>query len=496
MQFNSLAFTLFFPVTFLVYWLVLKKRLKAQNLFLLLASWVFYAWWDWRFLALLVSLSTANFLIALQIEKRRDFVKRKKRWVILGLILNLGVLVFFKYLNFFIDSFVELISLIGYNIPKTSLRVILPLGISFYVFISLSYLLDISRGSLKASRNLSEILLALNFFPIILAGPIQRTSTLLPQITAKRVFDYSKAADGLRQILWGLFTKVVIADNLSVFANDIFQNHSVYSGSTLLIGAGFYAIQIYADFSGYSNIAIGLGKLLGFSLMRNFAYPYFARDITEFWKRWHISLTTWFRDYLFLPLSVNIAGKIKNEKVLFIKAELFIYIIASLITWFLTGLWHGANYTFIIWGLIHGMFLIVYQWQRGPRKRFLKRHGLTNDNRVIVIAETVVTLSIVLIAWIFFRADSVKEATGYISGIFSATIFSVPEFPNMKICLIISILTILFIFIEWLGRNEQYAIESMATRLPLIKRWIIYYILVIVIFFFAGLGQKFIYFQF
>ncbi len=328
---------------------------------------------------LLVLLSLANYFIGIQIEKN-ETNRKGKFWLISGLIANIGVLGVFKYFNFFIDGFINLVSLVGYDLPRSTTKIILPLGISFYVFLSLSYIIDIYKKNLNANRNIIEVLLALSFFPIILAGPIQRPVSLLPQITKRREFNYSQAVDGLKQILWGLFVKVVIADNLAVFVDDFFLNYSNYSGSTLLLGAIFYSIQIYADFSGYSDMAIGIAKLFGFSLMRNFAYPYFSRDITEFWKRWHISLTTWFRDYVFLPISFTVSWRIKGEKILFIKTDLFIYIVASTITWFLTGLWHGANYTFIIWGLIHGFFLIVYRIQKNPRKKLFKRIGITNNH--------------------------------------------------------------------------------------------------------------------
>ncbi len=495
MLYNSLTFGIFLISVFFVYWFLLRANHKLQNYLLLSASWFFYGWWDWRFLLLFVSLSVFNYLVALALDKAQEKSIRKI-WLVAGIVLNLGVLALFKYFDFFVDSFIDLVSLFGYSLPKISTSFVLPLGISFYVFLALSYLFDVNKGVIKANRNLPEVLLALQFFPIILAGPIQRPSGLFPQISAKREFDYARVVDGLRQILWGLFTKVVIADNLSSFADDIFNNYTFYSGSTLLTGAIFYSVQIYADFSGYSNIAIGTGKLLGFDIVRNFAFPYFARDITEFWKRWHISLTTWFRDYLFLPISFSVSYKIKSERVLGIKADLFIYIVASTVTWLLTGLWHGANYTFIFWGMLHGFFLIIYQWQKSPRKKFMKKRGINNNNKFLVLSETLLTLVIVLVSWIFFRSDSIGDAFSYLGILLSGSLLSLPEFPNMKICLVITILTVLFLYVEWLGRESQYAIQNIALRFSSPVRWSVYYILVIVIFFFAGLGQKFIYFQF
>jgi D-alanyl-lipoteichoic acid acyltransferase DltB (MBOAT superfamily) len=421
--------------------------------------------------------------------------KKKTIWLIVGLIINIGILGFFKYYNFFIDSFIDLVSLIGYSLPKSTTKIVLPIGISFYIFLSLSYILDIYKKNLSSNRNIVEVLLSLSFFPIILAGPIQRPSTLLPQIIKRREFNYYQAVDGLRQILWGLFAKVVIADNLALHVDNIFSNFSKYSGSTLVVGAVFYAIQIYADFSGYSNIAIGIAKLFGFRLMQNFAYPYFSRDIREFWKRWHISLVTWFRDYLFLPISFTLSWRrIKNDKVVSIKSDMFIYIVVSTIVWFLTGLWHGANYTFIVWGMIHGFFLVIYHWQIKPRKRIFKRMGITNRNNIIVIVETLITLFIVVIAWVFFRAESMCHAINYLSQIFSISIFTIPEIlPKSTLIPII-----LFFIIEWVGREKQFAIANLEFKWSKPFRWIFYFIMIFSIYFLGNFSEtvEYIYFQF
>jgi D-alanyl-lipoteichoic acid acyltransferase DltB (MBOAT superfamily) len=474
---------------------VTNKNLKIQNLLLLTSSYFFYAFWDWRFLFLLALLSTANYLLGIGIEKN-EINRKGKIFLIIGLIINLGVLGIFKYFNFFIDGFIHLISLTGYNLSRSTTKIILPLGISFYVFLSLSYIIDIYKKNLIANRNIIEVLLALSFFPIILAGPIQRPVTLLPQIFKKREFNYNQAVDGLKQILWGLFVKVVIADNLAVYADDFFLNYSNYSGSTLVLGAVFYSFQIYADFSGYSDMAIGIAKLFGFSLMRNFAYPYLSRDITEFWKRWHISLTTWFRDYVFLPISFTVSWRIKGEKILFLKTDLFIYIIASTITWFLTGLWHGANYTFIVWGMIHGFFLVVYRLQKKTRKKFFKRMGIDNNHLVPVFLETVLTLSIVMIAWIFFRAEDINQAIKYISEIFSSSLFTIPHFLGMRRALVLIVLLAGFVYIEWYGREQQYAISNLGINWKRPFRYALYYAIIIAIICFSGKPQQFIYFQF
>jgi alginate O-acetyltransferase complex protein AlgI len=493
--FNSIDFAVFLPIVFILYWFIAYKNLKIQNIVLLTASYIFYGWWDWRFLILLFLLSVINYIIGIGIENKNPG-KKANVWFVAGLIINIGVLAVFKYYNFFIDSFIDLVSVFGYDLPKAATRIVVPLGISFYIFLSLSYLIDIYKKNFQANRNIIEVLLSLGFFPIILAGPIQRPSSLIPQIAEKRTFNYNQAVEGLRQILWGLFTKVVIADNLAAFVDNFFGNYQNYSGSVLLLGALFYSVQIYADFSGYSNIAIGTAKLFGFNLMRNFAYPYFSRDISEFWKRWHMSLTSWFRDYVFLPLSFTVSWKIKGEKVLFIRTDHFIYIVASTITWFLTGLWHGANYTFVIWGMIHGILLILYYLQRNPRKKLLKKIGITNDHFVLRFFETLITLFFVLLAWIFFRSDSVANAVNYISIIFSPSLFSLPHFAEAGKAIITIVFTILLLVIEWFCRDQQFALASLGLKWKRPFRYAIYFGLIITILLLGGKGQQFIYFQF
>jgi alginate O-acetyltransferase complex protein AlgI len=490
MLFNSIEFAVFLPVVYLLYWYVVNKKLQSQNILLLASSYFFYGFWDWRFLLLLFSISLFNYFVGIRIGSSGTGEKRKI-WLITGLIINLGVLGVFKYYNFFIDSFIDLLSMVGYDLSRSTTRIILPLGISFYVFLSLSYLLDIYKEKMNPEKRILDVLLSLSFFPIILAGPIQRPASLLPQIQKKREYKYSQAVDGLKQIVWGLFVKIAVADQLAPYVDDIFLNYSDYSGSTLLVGAVYYSVQIYADFSGYSNIAIGTAKLFGFSIMRNFAYPYFARDITEFWKRWHISLTTWFRDYLFLPVSFAVSWRIKSENVLNIKTDIFIYIVASCVTWSLTGLWHGANYTFIIWGLIHGFFLVIYQWQRKPRKKLIKRTGISNDLPVVVVIETVFTLMIVMFAWIFFRAENTHQAFAYLSGLVSSSLFSLPKVHPI----LITLLAMSFFLAEWLQRQKEHAlqIENIGSRF---LRWGIYYGVVFIILFYAGGKQEFIYLQF
>ncbi len=490
MLFNSFGFAFFLPAVFLIYWFAVNKNLLFQNIFLLLASWLFYGLYSWRFLLLLISVSLLNYIIGIRIEESRSD-KTRKLWFAAGLVINIGTLFLFKYYNFFVKNFIDLLSLSGYKLSVSTLKIILPVGISFYTFLSLSYIIDIYRKNLTPGRNIAEVMLSLSFFPIILAGPIQRPSTLLPQIGKKREFIYERTVDGLGQILWGLFVKTVIADNLAPVVDDIFQNSTACTGSTLLTGIIFYTIQIYADFSGYSNIAIGVAKLFGFELMKNFNYPYFSRDITGFWRKWHISLTSWFRDYIFLPLSFKISWKIKRERVFFLKKDKFIYIIASLITWFLTGLWHGAGYTYIIWGSINGVFLILFHLQVKPRKKLFKKLKLRNDNPVIVISEAIFNLSVIMLAWIFFRADTVSNALSYLKNLFSSSLFSMPQTVSIKPFILI----IIFIIMEWFQKDKDHVLQLTNIRNRFLK-WSIYLVIVEMILLLGAGNHKFIYFQF
>ncbi len=363
MLYTSAEFALFFSFVFLLYWLVLKKSLKLQNLFLLVAGYFFYGLWSWKFLLLLMAVSLVNWLTGLLIAG--SSVPARRRMILLaGLLINAGTLGIFKYYNFFIEGFVSSMTAMGLHLHALTLDLLLPVGISFYIFVGISYIMDVYRCKLDAEKRIIPALLSFSFFPVILAGPVERPVSLLPQIKAPRVFDSDLAVDGIRQFVWGLFMKMVVANNCSVFTGKVFSDRGTMSGGSLLLGAVFFAVQIYADFSGYSDMAIGIGKLLGFRIRRNFAFPYFAGDIAEFWRRWNISLTGWFRDYIFLPVAYLISGKIRGARFLLIKTELFIYIMAITITWTFTGLWHGANYTFIAWGWIHGGLLILYHYHQ------------------------------------------------------------------------------------------------------------------------------------
>lgn len=344
MLFNSIDFAIFLPTVFILYWYFLNKNLKHQNLLIVVSSYLFYGWWDWRFLSLILSSTLLDYLIGIGLLKQEN-KKIRKVLLVTSLSINLALLGFFKYYNFFISSFSDAFSFFGMDINANSLNIILPVGISFYTFQTLSYSIDVYRRNLQPTKDFIAFSAFVSFFPQLVAGPIERATNLLPQFFSKRNFDYSKAVDGLRQVLWGLFKKIVIADNCAEFANLIFNNSTNLSGSTLALGALFFAFQIYGDFSGYSDIAIGISRLFGFNLMRNFNFPYFSRDIAEFWRRWHISLSTWFRDYLYIPLggsSGGILSKVRNTFIIFI----------------VSGFWHGANWTFIAWGLLNAIYFL------------------------------------------------------------------------------------------------------------------------------------------
>jgi D-alanyl-lipoteichoic acid acyltransferase DltB (MBOAT superfamily) len=344
MPFNSIDFAIFLPIVFILYWSVTNKNLKLQNLLIVVASYVFYGWWDWRFLSLIVFSTIVDYTLALKLKIEENQLKKKVLlWT--SIFVNLGLLGFFKYYNFFLDNFITAFSFFGREIKTNSLNIILPAGISFYTFQTLSYTIDVYKRKLEPTKDFIAFSAFVSFFPQLVAGPIERATNLLPQFYRKRNFDYSKAVDGMRQILWGLFTKIVIADNCAEFANQIFNNSADMNGSTLVLGALFFTFQIYADFSGYSNIAIGTSRLFGFNLMRNFACPYFSRDIAEFWRRWHISLSTWFRDYLYIPLGGSRGGtlmKVRNSFIVFV----------------VSGFWHGANWTFIVWGALNAIYFL------------------------------------------------------------------------------------------------------------------------------------------
>jgi alginate O-acetyltransferase complex protein AlgI len=478
MLFNSISFAIFLPVVFFLYWFAANKNIRAQNILLLVASYFFYASWDWRFLFLLVFSTLLDYGTAIKMAESQE-IRWKNFWLSLSITINIGLLGVFKYFNFFTESFVAATSHFGWKLDPWTIHVILPLGISFYTFHGLSYVLDNYKNRIKPERDLVNYSLFVNFFPLLIAGPIERATHLLPQIQQKRTFDYLKATEGLRQLLWGLFKKIVIADQCAIYANMIFNNYSNYSGSTLLLGAVFFTFQIYADFSGYSDIAIGTAKLFGIDLLRNFAYPYFSRDIAEYWRRWHISLSSWFRDYLYIPLGGSRGStwmRIRNVFIIFI----------------ISGFWHGANWTFIIWGLLNALFIMPLIIFRTNRLNLDIVAGGKMLPTVRELLSMILTFTLTVFTWIFFRAEHLHQALHYIINIFNKSLFLTPKVFPIKII----ILVFLFMLIEWFGREQQFAIARIDLKIPTIIRWGFYYFLAIIIFYFAGPQQPFIYFQF
>jgi len=482
MLFNSVNFAIFLPIVFILYWFFTKKSLKLQNVLLLLSSYFFYACWDWRFLFLLIFSTLLDYFTGIKMSEAKNEIL-KKRWFWLSVCINLGFLGVFKYYNFFANSFATLISDFGFKVNPWTLKVILPIGISFYTFHGLSYVIDIYKNRIKAERNFVDYSVFVSFFPLLVAGPIERATHLLPQIQAKRHFNYIKAIGGLRQILWGLFKKIVIADQCAEFANTIFSGSEHYSGSTLILGAVFFTFQIYGDFSGYSDIALGTARLFGIELLKNFSYPYFSRDIAEFWRRWHISLSTWFRDYLYIPLGGSKGGvwmKIRNTLIIFL----------------VSGFWHGANWTFIIWGFLNAIYImpsIIFNTNRANLDIVAKGKLLPTFKELIAM---LITFSLTIFAWIFFRSANVSDAINYVSTIFSKSILSMPSFPGIGLTPPLFLLLFFFITVEWVGREYNYALENLDSRWGGIIRWLFYYLIIISIFYFVGTGQEFIYFQF
>lgn len=462
MLFNSLDFAIFLPIFFILYWYVTNRNLQLQNFLIVVASYIFYGWWDWRFLFLIFFSSITDYIIGkcLQITEKEKY-RKTLLWI--SIVTNIGFLGFFKYYNFFVDSFVTAFSFFGKSISVNSLDIILPVGISFYTFQTLSYTIDVYKKKLEPAKDIISFLAFVSFFPQLVAGPIERATNLLPQFYKKRVFEYDKAVDGMRQMLWGLFKKVVIADNCAEYANAIFNNYTDFSGSTLVLGAIFFTFQIYCDFSGYSDMAIGMSRLFGFDLMKNFAFPYFSRDIAEFWRRWHISLSTWFRDYLYIPL-----GGSKGSLLKIVRNTFIIFLVS--------GFWHGANWTFIIWGFLNALYFLPLLLVKRNRRNL----DIVAQNRVLPtikeLLSMLTTFFLTVFAWIFFRAESVSQAFSYINRIFTKELLKLPIIIGSgKKELLVILLTMIFVIIEWIGRRNEYAIEKLFISNKRWIRWGFYY---------------------
>ena len=478
MLFNSIDFAIFLPVVFFLYWFVFQNKLQRQNLFVVAASYFFYGWWDWRFLSLIVFSTGVDFIIGRLLIKTVSRIKRRAL-LFSSIFINLGFLGVFKYYDFFLENFVTAFSLLGTEMEANRLNIILPVGISFYTFQTLSYTIDVYKRKLEPTDDPIAFAAFVSFFPQLVAGPIERAVNLLPQFYKQRKFEYEKAKDGMRQILWGFFKKVVIADNCADFANHIFANSAEMHGSTLLVGALFFTFQIYCDFSGYSDIAIGTARLFGFSLMQNFAFPYFSRDIAEFWRRWHISLSTWFRDYLYIPLGGSRGGlgkKVQNTFIIFI----------------VSGFWHGANWTFIVWGALNALFflpLLLFSRNRTHLDTVAKNRLFPTLRESVSMLST---FALTVLAWIFFRAENVAHAWAYLNGIFDKSLFTHPELMPGYVWLLIGAL----VLVEWLQREKKHGLQIENNELPKWMRWICYLVIFILVSMYFNKGNTFIYFQF
>ena len=484
MLFNSIDFAIFLPLVFTIYWIFASKKVGWQNSILVIASYVFYGWWDWRFLGLILFSTIVDYAIGIQL-KNTDNQKHRKLLLWLSIIVNIGLLGFFKYYNFFIENFTEAFSFFGKEISPNTLNIILPVGISFYTFQTLSYTIDVYREKLEPTNNFIAFAAFVSFFPQLVAGPIERATNLLPQFYKASTFDYSNAVNGLRQILWGLFKKMVIADNCARYANMIFNNAQDYNGSALFLGAVFFAFQIYGDFSGYSDIAIGTSRLFGFNLKQNFAFPYFSRDIAEFWRRWHMSLSTWFRDYVYIPLGGSRGSKWNQVK------NVFIIFLVS-------GFWHGANWTFIAWGFINAIYflpLLLLKKNRTHTNVVAAHSYFPNFRELVSIS---ITFLLTVLAWVFFRAETISDALYCIMKIFSESLLQVPNIKDGRKMIPVILLLFFFNGFEWFGRKDLFAIESINKWFKnRFLRWSFYTLIIFLIGMYMETNETpFIYFQF
>ncbi|SFD07343.1 MBOAT family O-acyltransferase [Algibacter pectinivorans] len=483
MIFNSLEFFLFLLVVGFIYWFVLKRSLKGQNILLLVASYMFYGWWDWRFLFLILLSTVVDYFIGIKIFNS-DKQKVRKSWLWCSVLFNLGLLAFFKYYNFFVESWVNMFSVLGYSIKNTwTLSVILPIGISFYTFQTMSYSFDIYYKKLKPTKHFIAFAAFVSFFPQLVAGPIERASNLLSQITSKRVFNYNQCISGLKLMLWGLFKKMVIADSLAPIVDDIFINYSNYSASTLVLGAVFFSFQIYGDFSGYSDIAIGTAKLFGIELKSNFKFPYFSRNIAEFWVRWHTSLSDWFRYYVYFPL-----GGSKVSKLVSIRNIAIVFLIS--------GLWHGANWTYLFWGAFHAIAFVPV-FLLGKNSKY-KNSTIGENSKLPSINEVfrmMMVFSIVTFSWVFFRSATIADAFNYVLRMFSVFTFESYMHPRGFRMIDYYILVALFVIYEYLIRRDERAPFKFKSRYV---RFMVYamVILCMLLFYDSKIDRSFIYFQF
>ena len=493
MLFNSIQFAIFLPIVFAIYWL-LRNHLKLQNAFVVLASYVFYGWWDWRFLLLIAFTSLCSYVSGLLIHRIPYTIHhtpeshtpytihhtlKPKFWMITNIVLNLGILATFKYYDFFVTEFITAFfppSVQPSLLHSFTLKIILPVGISFYTFQALSYSIDVYRGKIEPTKDPIAFFAYVAFFPQLVAGPIERATNLLPQFQKARTFDYAEAVDGCRRILWGLFKKMVIADNCAIYVDSVWKDYSAQSGSTLVLAAVLFAFQIYGDFSGYSDIAIGSAKLFGINLRDNFLTPYFSRNVAEFWKRWHISLNTWFVDYVYIPLGGSREGRwntIRNTFAIFL----------------LSGLWHGANWTYVGWGAYHALLFVPLIWL-----------GSTKKYRDIAtwkqVPQMLLTFALVVLGWIIFRAPSIADAWQYVVSICDRSLLTIPWLMTRDFYIPLFIgIAIMFVF-EWIGRKKGYGLAWLRGKNRFLQV-IMYYFFVVLIYLWQAKEEiQFIYFQF
>ena len=435
MQFNSLDYVIFLPIVYFLYWFLFNKNIKLQNSLILLSSYVFYGWWDWRFLSLIIFSTMVDYIIGLKIYRSQN-INNRKIYLWISILTNISILGFFKYFNFFIESWLHLLNMFGYQQQSIwTINIILPIGISFYTFQTISYSLDIYKKKLKPTTDFISFATFVSFFPQLVAGPIERAANLLPQFLSKRIFNYDNVIQGLRLILWGMFKKIVIADSLAWRVDFIFNNYQILDGGVLLLGLIYFSFQIYCDFSGYSDIAIGTAKLFSINLMSNFRFPYFSRDIGEFWRRWHISLSSWFRDYLYIPL-----GGSRNGRWISIRNIFIIFIVS--------GFWHGSEWTFIIWGLTHALLFIPLFLLRKNRQHLDYIVGyksiLPSIKEIFQITTTYLCTTV---TWVFFRSDSIANSVQYLYKMVSE--LSVPTYQKSGLLYVF-----IMIILDWLIRKD------------------------------------------
>lgn len=481
MIFNSIEFAIFLPIVFLFYWFVFNRSLRLQNLFIVVVSYIFYGWWNWKFLFLIAFTSFCSWSSGLFIDRFRQTRLVSKSVAIVNVVLNLAILGVFKYYNFFATSFANFF--LGGNTDGILLNLILPVGISFYTFQALSYTIDVFKNKIRPTEDIIEFFAYVCFFPQLVAGPIERATNLLPQFQTKRNFCYDDAVDGCRQMLWGLFKKVVVADNCAIYVNQVFSSYQQQNGSALLAAAILFAFQIYGDFSGYSDMAIGTSKLFGIKLMRNFNIPYFSRDIAEFWRRWHISLTTWFRDYIYIPLGGSRCPKwcvIRNIFIIFL----------------VSGFWHGANWTFIAWGAYHAILflpLILLEKNRKYRDVVAANRLLPNIKEIF---QMILTFMLVVVGWIIFRAETIHQAIGFMHGMMRLeTLKAITLLFSNKNILPTTIFICIMIVVEWFSRKSEHGL-NMSVNTPWYIRYPVYCSIIALVVLFCGKNQTFIYFQF